>query len=1020
MSKDSISTVQNKVYPKSMDFDSLRKEAIKYTQELSGENWTDYNFHDPGVTILEQFCYAITDIAYRTNLSIENLLFHSGKESEILESNALFPPDKIYPCSPITPDDYKVWVLDHFPDLLSNAWVVPVLSHQDGISGLYSINIIFRNKLSDARQAEVLEQINIKLSTIRNLGEDFDQVEALLSEKLSFSTEIDLTQDASGEEVLAEILYQVERYINPTIDFLSLSEMRDRGFSLEEIYDTPSCQHGFIIKSQLIPRQFEFHVSKIADFITRIKGVRDLKSFQVLQDGVPIYGDSINLPKGKYFTLAISQEEDPLVGFDIKLFKGGVVNRYTVPAVMYSLDLKEAQSQKNFEIKKEVKSDSFRRSSTKELSKYLSIQASFPGIYKVGSYTPHQRESRQKVVESKQLQGYLLFFDQLLANHLEQLIHIHKLFSIDEKDLSLPTNYTQLLQGNVTGADELLVGLDQLSLNKLTNNSSNNKVRKDKVLSHLLARFGEKFTTDFHLKFNQLAEGLSTEDVNQRLVELKATFLRDIQYLNRYRSLGYDYRGVTYEASAPLSLKKKICLLLDIKNIENKKLASVELADKLKKEKISSSSLDQKRVGEDRFYDQEIKEGTIKFIVNSKSIVEYLFRFGLDAKNYHLVTEGHKVHLLFSTPNKDQKVKIAEFTSRSVALDTLKKLIEFLKGLNDDSEGFHIVEHILFRSFEEKMSFYYLKNSKDEKIFKSLENGTHSKQKVKGKDAALLACYSLNYEILENKEAEYTVFIKNSVGKRFVKSVKNFTTEQVAQQFVEECLELFNEQKEQELLADLIEVGSQKQYSFKVQSLEYTTLLVSCEDNRLTAQEHKVAEVGILGKKATNYEIVSLSVNQFRVVLKDYQGDTIAQSPDVFASSNVAETHINECITLCEHYQRKGSLKNAALYLTNQSYDANLYNMKVSIVFPNWTSRFQNQEFLQIFSKTIFNCAPAHLGINFIGLSYTKMKNFETKYFYYLEKLKNGDSEDYHSLFKLGEELLGSLSASSLSLNKAD
>jgi hypothetical protein len=113
-------------------------------------------------------------------------------------------------------------------------------------------------------------------------------------------------------------------------------------------------------------------------------------------------------------------------------------------------------------------------------------------------------------------------------------------------------------------------------------------------------------------------------------------------------------------------------------------------------------------------------------------------------------------------------------------------------------------------------------------------------------------------------------------------------------------------------------------------------------------------------------------------------------------------------------------LKNSALYLTNQSYDANLYNMKLSIVFPNWTSRFQNQEFLQIFSKTIFNCAPAHLGINLVGLSYTKMKKFENKYFQYLEKLKKGDSEDYHSLFTLGEELLGSLSVSSLSLNKAD
>ena len=48
-----------------MDFASLRQEALELIPRLAGENWTDYNTHDPGITILEQVCYALTDLAYR-------------------------------------------------------------------------------------------------------------------------------------------------------------------------------------------------------------------------------------------------------------------------------------------------------------------------------------------------------------------------------------------------------------------------------------------------------------------------------------------------------------------------------------------------------------------------------------------------------------------------------------------------------------------------------------------------------------------------------------------------------------------------------------------------------------------------------------------------------------------------------------------------------------------------------------------------------------------------------------------
>ena len=61
--------------PKNLDFDFLYQEAIRFLQQLSGEVWTDYNIHDPGVTILEYLCYALTDLGYRTNLDIRDILF---------------------------------------------------------------------------------------------------------------------------------------------------------------------------------------------------------------------------------------------------------------------------------------------------------------------------------------------------------------------------------------------------------------------------------------------------------------------------------------------------------------------------------------------------------------------------------------------------------------------------------------------------------------------------------------------------------------------------------------------------------------------------------------------------------------------------------------------------------------------------------------------------------------------------------------------------------------------------------
>jgi hypothetical protein len=54
-----------------LDFNKLREEGVKVIQELSGEIWTDFNLHDPGITTLEVLCYALTELGYRTEELME-------------------------------------------------------------------------------------------------------------------------------------------------------------------------------------------------------------------------------------------------------------------------------------------------------------------------------------------------------------------------------------------------------------------------------------------------------------------------------------------------------------------------------------------------------------------------------------------------------------------------------------------------------------------------------------------------------------------------------------------------------------------------------------------------------------------------------------------------------------------------------------------------------------------------------------------------------------------------------------
>ncbi len=105
------------------DFALLRKEGIEHIQRLGHRLWTDYNIHDPGITLLELACYAITDVGYRAGYDMADLLTDEvgGKRVIGLEEHQFHKALSVLTCHPVTFDDLRKRLVD-VPGV-RNAWV---------------------------------------------------------------------------------------------------------------------------------------------------------------------------------------------------------------------------------------------------------------------------------------------------------------------------------------------------------------------------------------------------------------------------------------------------------------------------------------------------------------------------------------------------------------------------------------------------------------------------------------------------------------------------------------------------------------------------------------------------------------------------------------------------------------------------------------------------------------------------------------------------------------------------------
>ena len=261
-----------------MNYNFLRSEGIKLIQKLGGKSWTDHNDHDPGITILEQLCYVITDLAYRLNYDIKDLL---GADAEAFEE--LYGPADILTSNPVTLTDIRKLVIDIKG--VRNAWVEPLVDTDLSLKGLYQV-VVEKDDLIESG-GNLVRKIRERLNSHRALCEDFEEIKLLDKQRIRLAGTVEIADETEDiNELMAEILHQIKLHFSPVILYLSLRQMLDSGKSVDEIFDGPVLEHGFIDSEELErhARKTEIHASDI------IKEVMDIPNVLSVQELTMISG----------------------------------------------------------------------------------------------------------------------------------------------------------------------------------------------------------------------------------------------------------------------------------------------------------------------------------------------------------------------------------------------------------------------------------------------------------------------------------------------------------------------------------------------------------------------------------------------------------------------------------------------------------------------------------------------------------------------------------------------------------
>lgn len=579
---DTVNYIVKKELPLSQDFYSLKKEALDYIHTRIGTEWTNFNPSDPGVTILEQFCYALTELGYCTDFSIQDILTNSNGKIEI--DDQFYLPNEILTTAPYTIDDYKKYLIDGIQNI-DNATIKVYNDNIFPFNRVYQVYLYINPNITDTD--DICKSAFYYLNKSRNIGEIFNFPIALQPVNCWLGGKLELEKDTDQYAVLLELQDKIRAYIFPKVIQTSYGSLEKKGYTTAEIYNGPYLKNGWILTESLVDRKEAIYAIDLTTVIESVAGIVSISGIQLYQDGemVSMLQSTLNeilliniieSCKNKKLILSYNGKELPFDPFG--------------PLQLSVDNFEETTNTIN-----NNSSFALPKSNFRDINTYYSIQNTFPEQYGIGVDTIEENSNPHQIALSRQLKGYLTLFDQVLANQFSQLANISQLFSFknsvygapsDEKTfyqlkdkyekehLQYPVPYQMfspsyfyqslytvphikpLLKNNTTfnysNGDESAAALIEKSwfeyqqdpynpyifgLMKLMEEEDLNLERRNKLLDHLLARHGESPIVIDSL----IDDTFYTGDKRKDQIILKSLYLQNLGLLSYNRQKGYDY-----------------------------------------------------------------------------------------------------------------------------------------------------------------------------------------------------------------------------------------------------------------------------------------------------------------------------------------------------------------------------------------------------------------------------------------------------------------------------------------------
>lgn len=521
------------------DYEALRAEAIAMVQRMAGDIWTDYNYSDPGVTIIEQLAYALTELPYRASLPVADILAEPNRRRLQLHRHGLFPAWSILPCNPVTVADIRRLILDQIADV-ANIWIDPVRTKrgEGKVAGLYSISIL--PFPGDRDPFELIERICRCYTAHRALCEDIGHITVLEPERTIVEARIEIAKGTDPSEALAQSFFALGLAFAPEPERLSLAQWQEQKPSTTEVFSGPLLLRGFIADDQLGQKLYEGTAHQLAELLAGVPDVMVVDSLKVKvgdHDHYRFGNDEVKAGHGRYLKLETSEGCRPgQDGFSISLYRDFEKCEPDPHLVHRKLAALWKKHRKTWPLRKEI-AECYGSPDCQfdDLASYTSVQNQFPAVYGIGRDGLFDGATTERRGQAKQLKGYLMPFDQLLADYFAQLAFVRNLFSVEAGGKS--TYAWQSLLPIVPNAAPLLSADYESRLAEIVAETDPVTKRRNAILDLLLSFQGLALSASAPSP----SGAQDSKDYDALEIRAKQTLLRQAAEATRDRGRGVDY-----------------------------------------------------------------------------------------------------------------------------------------------------------------------------------------------------------------------------------------------------------------------------------------------------------------------------------------------------------------------------------------------------------------------------------------------------------------------------------------------